>query len=293
MPNFPWPNGAKVAVALTFDMDGETIPFVYDPASAAKRLTLQSEASYGPNIGMPRILDLLDRHGIPASFFIPGFTAEKHPDILQEMIRRGHEVGHHGYLHERPDFVSEADEEAIMIKGLEVLESITGKRPIGYRSPAWELKPTSPALLKRYGFLYDSSLMGDDEPYLIQAGGADERLIEIPIQWINDDWPHFGFSSVPALGTGIGSPQKVFEVWSEEFAGYHQFGGCYVLTMHPFVIGRPSRIRLLDRLINYMKEYDGVWFAALEQIARHVEATNAAIYRPYTDMTVRWSPSQS
>lgn len=291
MPNFPWPNGAKVAVALTFDMDGETIPFVLDPGSATKRLTLQSEASYGPNVGMPRIFDLLDKHGIPASFFIPGFTAEKHPDVLQEMIRRGHEVGHHGYLHERPDFVTEAEEEAIMVKGLEVLESITGKRPIGYRSPAWELKPTSPALLKKYGFLYDSSLMGDDEPYLIQAGENDERLIEIPIQWINDDFPHFGFSSVPAIGTGISSPQKVFEVWSEEFAGYHEYGGCYVLTMHPFISGRPSRIRLLNRLIEHIKEYEGVWFATLEQIAQHVRSTGAAKFRPYTDMTVNWRPS--
>jgi peptidoglycan-N-acetylglucosamine deacetylase len=290
MPNFPWPNGAKCAVALTFDMDGETIPFVYDPKGAAGRLSLQSEAAYGPNVGMPRIFALMEKHGIPASFFIPGFTAEKHPDILQEMIRRGHEVGHHGYLHERPDFVTEAAEEAIMIKGLEVLESITGKRPRGYRSPAWELKPTTPALLKKYGFLYDSSLMGDDEPYLIQAGSESDQLIEIPIQWINDDWPHFGFSSVPSLGTGISSTQKVFEVWSEEFAGYHEYGGCYVLTMHPFTIGRPSRIRLLNRLIDYINGYDGVWWATLEQIAEHVQASGAAKFRPPTDMSVHWQP---
>lgn len=111
------------------------------------RLSLPSEAAYGPNVGMPRIFALLEKHGLAASFFIPGYTAEKHPDIPREMIGRGHEVGHHGYLHERPDFVIGAAEEAIMIKGLEVLQSITGKRPRGYRSPAWELKPTTPALL--------------------------------------------------------------------------------------------------------------------------------------------------
>ncbi|HEX5498288.1 MAG TPA: polysaccharide deacetylase family protein [Thermomicrobiales bacterium] len=189
MANFPWPDGKRCAVALTFDMDGECVPMIYDPQNYQKRLSLQSEGTYGPNVGVPRILDLLDRHGIQATFFVPGFTAERHPDLLREMIARGHEVGHHGYLHERPDFVDEAEEERIMVRGLEVLESITGRRPRGYRSPTWELKPTSPALLKKYGFVYDTSLMGDDEPYLIDAG--DEKLLEIPIQWMNDDWAYF------------------------------------------------------------------------------------------------------
>ncbi len=284
MANFPWPGGNRCAVALTFDDDGECVPFVYDPQNATRRLTLQSEATYGPEVGTPRILDLMARHDIPASFFIPGFTAERHPDLLREIIARGHEIGHHGYLHERPDFVDDDEEERIMIRGLEVLERITGRRPRGYRSPAWELKPSSPALLRKYGFLYDSSLMGDDEPYLIDAG--DGRLLEIPIQWMNDDWAYFGFSSIPALGNGISSPQAVFETWSEEFAGYHHYGGCYVLTMHPFVIGRPSRIRLLDRLIQYMKGYEGVWFATLEQIAEHALATGQVRYRPPADLAI-------
>jgi len=290
MPNFPWPNGAKVAAAITFDEDGECIPLVYDPASATKRLTLQSEAAYGPNVGTPRLLDLLEKHGISGSWYIPGYTAEHHPDLVREMVARGHEIGNHGYLHERPDFVDEDEEERILVRSLEVMESITGKRPIGYRSPAWELKPTSPALLKKYGYLYDSSLMGDDEPYLISAGDNGETLVELPIQWINDDWPHFAFSSIPSLGTGISSTQKVFEVWSEEFAGYYDFGGCYILTLHPFVSGRPSRIRLLDRFIHYVNTFDGVWWATLEQIANHVLSTNAAIHRPYTDLTIKSKP---
>ena len=143
-------------------------------------------------------------------------------------------------------------------------------------------------MLRKHGFLYDSSLMGDDEPYLIDAGA--EKLLEIPIQWMNDDWAYFGFSSIPALGNGISSPQTVFESWSEEFAGYYDFGGCYVLTMHPFVIGRPSRIRLLDRLIQFMKGFDGVWFATLEQIAEHAVSTGAARYRPHADLAIASRP---
>ena len=132
--------------------------------------------------------------------------------------------------------------------------------------------------------------MGDDEPYLIPAGDDGATLVEIPIQWINDDWPHFGFCSIPALGFGISSPQKVFEVWSEEFASYDDVGGCYVLTMHPFVIGRPSRIRLLDRLIESMKGFEGVWWATLEQVAEHALATSAMRLRRPPDMTVTWTP---
>ena len=285
MAQFKWPNGKRCAAALSFDMDGETIPLVYDPANAQRRLSLQSEATYGPAVGMPRILSLLERHDIRSTVFVPGFTAERHPDILIDLVERGHEIGHHGYLHERPDFVDDEEEERILVRGLEVLEGITGKRPVGYRSPAWELKPNSPALLKRHGFLYDTSLMGDDVPYLIGAG-AGETLVEVPVQWINDDWPHFGFCSVPQLGFGISSPQKVFEVWSEEFAGYHEFGGCYVLTMHPFVMGRPSRIRLLDRMIQFINTFDDVWWATLAEIAAYAGASGEATFRPYADLRI-------
>ena len=291
LTNFPWPNGKRCAVALTFDEDGECIPFSYDAANGARRLTLQSEASYGPNVGTPRILDVLERQGISGSFFVPGFTAERHPDLIREIGQRGHEIGSHGYLHERPDFIDPEEEERILLYSRSVLEQITGRTPRGYRSPAWELNPTSPALLRRHGYVYDSSMMGDDEPYLVPAGeGEGETLIELPVQWINDDWPHFGFCSRPQVGFGISSQEKVFEIWSEEFAGYHDIGGCFVLTMHPFVIGRPSRIRLLNRMIEYINTFDGVWWATLEQIADHVAGLNGVRVRPPSDMTIANRP---
>lgn len=262
MVRFEWPEGKTCAVALTFDVDGETIPLVQDPQRGHVRLTLISGGAYGPAVGVPRILEVLRTSGIKGTFFIPGFTAELHPDVVHRIVGDGHEVGHHGYLHERPDTLSDAEEEAVLLRGIEVLERLAGRRPVGYRSPSWELKPASPGLLKRYDFLYDSSLMGNDIPYRVSTPGGD--LLELPVQWILDDYPHFSVNH-----GGISSPQKVFDVWSTEFAGYHRFNGCFVLTMHPFVIGRPSRIALLERMIEYINQFDGVWWATLEEIATY------------------------
>ncbi|MBX6342404.1 MAG: polysaccharide deacetylase, partial [Thermomicrobiaceae bacterium] len=221
MARFEWPGGAQCAVALTFDVDGETVPFVLDPERGARRLTLISSATYGPEVGVPRIREVLREHGIRATFFIPGFTAELHPEVVEGLLADGHEIGHHGYLHERPDTLADDEEEAVLVKGIEVLERLTGRAPRGYRSPAWELKPSSPELLKRHGFRYDSSLMGNDIPYLVRTPVG--NLLELPIEWLLDDYPHYATN----LG-GISSTQKVFEVWSQEFEGYRRYNGCYI-----------------------------------------------------------------
>jgi len=280
-----WPEGNRSAAAFTFDEDGECVAFGYDPPNAQRRLSLQSEATYGPEVGLPRILDLLDGHGIRATFFVPGYTAERHAAVVADMVRRGHEVAHHGYLHERPDLLREDQEREALRKGIDVLQQITGRRPRGYRAPSWEMSERTPALLREHGFLYDSSLMGDDEPYRIPAGD-DGKLVEIPVHWTNDDWVHFGFCSSPPLGNGISNPSQVFEIWSEELQGYHQIGGCFVLTLHPFVTGRPSRIRLLDRMIRLVQGTGKVWIATLGEIADHVTATGQGTYRPRADMSL-------
>jgi peptidoglycan-N-acetylglucosamine deacetylase len=278
-----WPHGNRCAAAITFDEDGECVAFGYDRANAQRRLSLQSEATYGPEVGLPRILDLLEDRGIRSTFFVPGYTAERHREIVADMARRGHEVAHHGYLHERPDLLEADAEREILKKGTEVLEQITGRKPRGYRAPSWEMTERTPGLLRENGLIYDSSLMGDDEPYYIPAKG-DQRLLEIPVHWTNDDWVHFGFCSSPPLGNGISGPSKIYDIWSEEFLGYYQFSGCFVLTLHPFVIGRPSRIRLLDRIIKLIQGTEKVWIATLEEIADYVTRTGGARLRPPADM---------
>jgi peptidoglycan/xylan/chitin deacetylase (PgdA/CDA1 family) len=223
---------------------------------------------------------MLARNDLKASFFIPGFTAELHEDLVQRMLEEGHEIGHHGYYHERPDGLSDEEEEAVLVRGSETIERITGSKPLGYRSPSWELKPGTPALLRKHGFLYDSSLMGDDVPYKAEAG--DGELIELPVQWILDDFPFFGLVP-PALGTA--SPEHVFNVWQEEFDAMVPLNSIFVLTMHPFVSGRPSRVAMLERLVRHMREVDGVWFATLAEIAQYCADNDVCAVQRYPQ---RW-----
>jgi peptidoglycan/xylan/chitin deacetylase (PgdA/CDA1 family) len=251
-------------VTLSFDVDAESGNLGMGEVWA-RRLTSLSQGRYGIRRGLPRILDLLDIHGIRATFFVPGYTAEIHAEAIREIARSGHEIGHHGYLHERPDTLGPEQERAVLEKGLEAIERVVGIRTIGYRSPSWEITPTTLELLQTFGFLYDSSGMGDDQPYIEQSG--DYRMLELPVQWILDDWPHFGYEN--GYHGQIADPAKVFAIWSAEFDGLYEEGGHFVLTMHPEVIGRPHRMAMLAQLIDYINRRPNVWWAAAEDVAAH------------------------
>jgi peptidoglycan/xylan/chitin deacetylase (PgdA/CDA1 family) len=263
-PRFPWPNGARCAVSLSFDVDAES-GFLHQGDEWQRRLSSLSQGRYGVVRGVPRILDLLDRHGIRATFFVPGYTAEHHADAIRPVLDAGHEIGHHGYIHKRPDTISAEEEREEMERGLEALQRSLGVRPVGYRSPAWEITPTTVELLNEFDFVYDSSGMGDDVPYLEHSEGR--TLLELPVDWLLDDWPQFGFES--GSGSPPSNPERVFEIWSQEFDGLYAEGAYFMLTMHPEVIGRPHRIAMLDRLIRHIKGYPGIWWACGEEVARH------------------------
>ncbi|MBN8708028.1 MAG: hypothetical protein BGO12_02220 [Verrucomicrobia bacterium 61-8] len=269
-PRFSWPGGAKVAVMLCFDVDGETTALEHDPA-LAKRLTTMSQCEYGPTVGVPRLLGLLDHCQVPATFFIPGYIAEHHPEMTRAVQTAGHEIGLHGYLHERLITLNETQEEAILQKSFTILEDLTGTRPVGYRAPWFELNPWTPAVLQRNGVFYVASAMGDDVPYRHPNG-----LIEIPGQWMLEDWEQFAFNADPAWGSIPENCDKVFDLWWKEFEAMYDFGCCFVLTLHPWLSGRPSRVRLLERLINAMKAKPGVWFARGAEIARWYDQTPEA-----------------
>ena len=260
-----WPGELRCVVALGFDVDGVSGAINQNP-EAARLPSLMSMREYGPSVATPRILDLLDGYDIKASFYIPGYVAATHPKLVLAIKSRGHEIAHHGYMHEPPSTLPREREEEVLDRGSAIIERITGDRPVGYRSPSWELSEHSLSLLASRGFLYDSSLMGNDIPYAVDADGR--QLVEIPVHWELDDFPYFNFT--PSLGARnvMASPEHVYQVWSAAFEGMYHYGRSFVLTMHPSVIGRPGRLRMLERLIQYIQGFPGVEFMRAVDLAR-------------------------
>lgn len=269
-----WPGGARAAAAFTFDVDAESAVLWGAPHNA-ERMSVMSHQAYGPLVGVPRILGLLEKHGVRATFFVPGYTAERHPDVVRSIAAAGHEIAHHGYLHEQPTALTLEEEIEALDRGLDALDRIAGVRPVGYRAPMWDLSWRTPSLLADRGFLYDSSLMDADAPYelLVDSGRS---IVEIPIQWALDDWEQYCF--LPDIsGSGlIELPSKARELWQAEFEGLRAAGGCWVLTNHPFLSGRPSRAAELDRLMAHVTASTDVWVAPLGDIARHTRALGLA-----------------
>lgn len=258
-----WPNKAKCVVLLTFDFDAELMWNSYPrtPAYAQR-------GQYGANVGVPRILALLESHHIKGTFFWPGANAERYPDLSKHVHTLGHEIAHHGYLHEKVSELEEGKEKEIFQLGMDAIEKAIGVRPVGYRSPAADLTETSLNLFKEFDLLYDSSLMGDDfNAYPVSILGKETRVVELPFSWELDDAPYCQFLWKPYRG-GLAAPTRMFEIWSTEFEGAYLQGGVYTLCMHPQIIGRYHRIQLLDKLIRYIKGFPGVWFATCEEAAK-------------------------
>lgn len=262
-PPIRWPKGVASAVCLTFDLDAETAWTSRDPANM-DRLAVMSQGAYGPKVGVPLILDLLDRNELRATFFVPGWTAERYPDVVAEIHRRGHEIGHHGYLHEALEGRTRDEEEEILTKTIEILQGITGERPVGYRAPRYEITHETIGLLRKHGFQYASNLQDTLWPYLHPGTPT---LVELPTTWILDDGPYFAYGIRPPLYRQIYPPSAVFATWRDEFSGIHALGGAYTLILHPQYTGRPSRVAMLQTLIDYMRTHTGVWIASGGEIA--------------------------
>jgi peptidoglycan-N-acetylglucosamine deacetylase len=259
---FPaWPGGAEVAVALTFDVDGESAWLGESPQNG-QRLTLLSQGRFGPERGLGRILNLLAEFDIRATFYVPGHTADHHPDAMTAILAAGHEVGHHGYLHLGTDALDAGAQRAELEEGLTALGR-HGVRPAGYRSPGWELTPDTLALLTELEFTYDSSLMADDRPYWESTGTR--PLLELPGHWSLCDWPYFGWT--PYHGGLLADPAAVERIWLEEFESARQEHRAITYTMHPEAIGRGYLMRTLRRVITGMLGPGRPWFATHAQIA--------------------------
>ena len=259
-----WPGGARAAVAISFDSDHEASALRNNERSPGKL----SQGEYGARRAVPRILDLLARHQLPATFFVPAVVALLYPDQQREVAAAGHETAIHGWIHERNSELERADEHRLMLQAADTLEEITGTRPVGIRTPSWDFSPNTLSLIREFGLIYDSSLMADDDPYELLEDGEPTGIVELPVEWIRDDFPYFNMDRVSGLRPHT-PPSGVLEVFQAEFDGAYEAGGLFVLTMHPHVIGHRSRIRMLDRLLTHMRGHEDVWFATHADVARY------------------------
>ncbi|MCC7225075.1 MAG: polysaccharide deacetylase [Burkholderiaceae bacterium] len=266
-----WPEGARCAVALSFDSDHETNELREGGESPGKL----SQGQYGNRQGVPRILEILARHGVPATFFVPAVTALLYPDEQRRIVAEGHEIGIHGWIHERNSVLPIEAERDLMLRSAETLTSITGIRPVGIRTPSWDFSPNTLALVREMGLLYDSSLMADVDCYELLESGEPTGVVELPVEWIRDDAVYFNMNRFSGLRPHT-APEAVFDIFRREFEAAYREGGVFQLTMHPHVIGYRSRLWILEELIDLMRSRPGVWFATHADVVRHAKQQSAA-----------------
>jgi peptidoglycan/xylan/chitin deacetylase (PgdA/CDA1 family) len=262
--------GRKAALAiLSFDVDAEA-PILVEGRRYAANPMVMSHQAYGPLVAVPRLLSLLDEYSLPATFFVPGYTADAYPEAVERIVSAGHEVGHHGYSHRSPLHLDEAAERADLERGLEALGRL-GVKPSGYRTPSWEASPRTFALLAEHGLDYDSTLMDDDRPYLLETAAGE--LVELPPHWSLDDWNQYAYLPDPRIGPGtVHPPSRALEVWRAELDGMRRHGCLFVLTMHPFLSGRPGRVEGLRSLIEHALSCGDVEFVSCDEAARRARA---------------------
>ena len=265
-----WPDGARCAFALSFDSDHETNE-LRDGGESIGRL---SWGQYGARVGVPRIAALLARHDVRASFYVPAVTALVHPDEQRALVAAGHEIGIHGWIHELNSGLSYEDELDLMLRSSDTLTKITGKRPVGLRTPSWDFSPLTLRIQKEMGLLYDSSLMADEDCYELLLDGEPSGVIELPVEWVRDDAVYFMMNRFQAQRPYT-PPTDVFDIFRREFDAAYDEGGIFQLTCHPHIIGYRSRIWILDELIRHAKARGPVWFATHEDVVRWAKAHSA------------------
>ena len=265
-----WPDGARCAVAVSFDADHETIP-LRDADESPMRI---SQGQYGARQGVPRIRALLQRHAVPASFFYPAVAALLYPEEVRGVAGDGHEIGIHSWIHERNTVLSAAAERDLTRRAADVLARMAQRNPVGVRTASWDFSVNTLAIIRELGLLYDSSLMADDDPYELLDDGTPTGIVELPPEWIRDDAIYFNFARFSALRPYT-PPSAVEEIFRAEFDGAWEEGGLFLLTLHPHISGHRSRLPVLERLIAHMRARGGCWFATHAEVARWCKAQAA------------------
>ena len=265
-----WPDGARCAVALSFDSDHETNE-LRDGGTSIGRM---SWGQYGNRVGVPRILATLSKADVRATFFVPAVVALLYPDEQRRVIGEGHEIGLHGWIHEVNSNLPEADERELHLRAADTIERVTGVRAVGMRTPSWDFSSATLKIERELGLIYDSSLMADDDPYELVEQGVPTGIVELPVEWIRDDAVYFNMVRFQALRPYT-PPPAVLDIFRREFDRAYEEGGLFLLTMHPHVTGYRSRIFILEELILHMKNRPGVWFGTHAEVARYVRAAIA------------------
>jgi peptidoglycan/xylan/chitin deacetylase (PgdA/CDA1 family) len=265
-----WKDGARCALALSFDSDHET----NELREGGKSFGRMSWGQYGPRQGVPRILEILKRHSVPATFYVPAVAALLHPDEQRRVISEGHEIGIHSWIHELNSVLSYDAERDIMLRSAEALEKITGVRPVGGRTASWDFSPHTLRITKEMGLLYDSSLMADVDCYELLLDGEPTGVVELPVEWIRDDAVYFMMHRFQSLRPHT-PPQAVLDIFLREFDAAYEEGGLCQLTFHPHIIGHRSRVWIVDEIIRHAKARGQVWFATHRDVAQWAK-THAA-----------------
>lgn len=258
-----WPGGARAAVALSFDCDHETFELGMGRAAVGRL----SWGEFGRRVGVPRVLAVLARHQVPASFFMPAVCALIEPDETRRIVDAGHEIGLHGYIHENNSLLEADTERTLILRARDVLEEAAGSAPLGFRSANWDLSASTIDIVREIGCVYDSSLMADEDCYELLVRGEPSGLVEVPVEWLRDDAVYLMFNRQPATRPWV-SPEDVYGIFRRELEAAHREGGLFQLVMHPFVIGYRSRIWILEKLIEDARTLGDVWFGTHLEVAR-------------------------
>jgi peptidoglycan/xylan/chitin deacetylase (PgdA/CDA1 family) len=262
-----WPGGARCAVALSFDSDHETLTLRTGRAGPGPL----SQGEYGARAAMPRILDMLARRGVRATFFVPAVAALLHPEEQRRVVAEGHEIGIHSWIHEFNSSLPPEDERDLQFRAADVLEKVSGARPVGIRTPSWDFSAVTLSVTREMGLLYDSSLMADDDPYELVEDGEATGVVEIPVEWLRDDAPYWMMERERAIRATL-PPSDPISIWRGEFEGARAEGGLFQLTMHPHVSGHRTRLAAIERFVEEMQATGEVWFATHAEVAAHCKA---------------------
>jgi peptidoglycan/xylan/chitin deacetylase (PgdA/CDA1 family) len=278
----PWPNGARCAVSITFDMDADSLVHIAHPDRAPTMISTTSMLRYGPQVGVPRIIESWRRLEVRQTFFVPAWCAETYPEAVEAMVAAGHEVALHSYIHELSYDFSREEEHYWLKRSAESLARVSGTRARGWRAPMYSFSRHSAELLAREGFVYDSSLMGDDVPYFLETEAG--RLVEMPSHWGSDDYPQYAHTPEIDYAVPVKAPTEAVRNYRDEFEAHYAHGGLWIAIWHPFLTGRLTRWHHIEKFLDEIRARDDVWFAPLGEIADHViKCADEGRYQPRTD----------